>query len=398
MVKKIMILQAGPSQVRIINIAREMGLKVVAADRNPDAPGLKVADEGVAVDIVDEEGILKSAKKLAIDGILPGGDVSLPTAAYVAREMGLVGVTPDQAKVATNKEKYYEKFRANGVPIPEMRVITGLEDAVKASRDIGFPLIIKPATSFGGSRGVIRVNHAGDLESSFAFARNASINGRVIVEEFLDGEEHTVESIIHRGKSHVLAISDKERIKESYCVATSLNYPSQLPQDMKDRIRDISQKAADALGLKDWITHIEVITDGDRVKLIDFGARGGGAGYIPSIIVTNVAGINMMGEFIKILLGEKDIKTVPLYQKGVVYRFLTPPPGKIVDIVGIDEVRNLDGFIDMNLNVQVGETINPMSTQLDRAGHFVVGGNTFAEAMDRAKQVERILKIITRPV
>lgn len=396
--KTLMVLQAGQSQIRIIKIAKKMGLRVIATDRNKNAPGFNVADVGEGVDVVDNEGTLNLAKKYEIDGILPGGDVSLPTASYVAKEMKLVGLTPEQAEIVTNKELYYKIFRKSNIPYPITGIIEDLEECNKLSKDIGFPVIIKPTTSFGGSRGVKRINNISEVEEAFLFAKSASKNGRVMVEKFLEGEEHTIESIIHNGKNNVLAISDKERIKESYCLATSLNYPSQLPEKTITKINDIAQQVADAFGLKNWITHIEVITYNGEIKVIDFGARGGGAGYIPTVIVPSVCGVNMMEEFIRILLGESPQNIKEKFKRGVIYRFFTPSPGKVIDIKGIEEVKTMEEVIDFHLYVKEGDIIPPLTTQLDRSGYFVVKGKSFDDAMSKAKQVENKVKIITKSV
>lgn len=390
-----MVLQAGQSQIKIIELAKKMGLRVIATDRNKSAPGFKVANIGEDIDVVNKEETLKLAKKYEIDGILPGGDVSLPTAAYVAEEMGLVGLSPEQAEIVTNKELYYEIFRKSNIPCPITGIIEDIEECYRLSKDIGFPVIIKPTTSFGGSRGVKRINNINEVEEAFTFAKKNSRNGRMLLEEFLDGEEHTIESIVHERRNSVLAISDKERIKESYCLATSLNYPSQLPEEYIRKIKDIAQLVADVLGLKNWITHIEVITYNGEIKLIDFGARGGGAGYIPTVIVPSVCGVNMMEEFIRILLRERPQNIQEKFKRGTIYRFFTPHEGRVIEIKGIKEVKAMEDVIDFHLYVKKGDIIPPLTTQLERSGYFVVRGKSFNAAMCKAKEVENTVKIIT---
>jgi biotin carboxylase len=304
MKKKLLVLQAGISQARIIQIAKNMGLSVIALDRNEHAPGLEIADFSEVVDPNDIYESLKIAKKYDVDGVLPGGDVSLKTAAYIAENLNLVGLSTEQADVATDKEKYVCMFKKSGIPYSESQVTDNIFDCRNFIKDFGFPVILKPTLSFGGSRGVIRINNMKELSDGFEYSKQFSQNGRIIIEAFYDGQEHTVESIIYNNKNHVLAISDKERVSDKYCLATSLNYYSQLPEHINEEIEKISQQIASSLQISNWITHTEMITIDDEVKVIDFGARGGGAGYIPSIIVPNVCGVNMMEEFIRILLNE----------------------------------------------------------------------------------------------
>lgn len=395
MTKTLMILQGGPVQANIVKLAKKMGLNTIVIDRDPDAIGLKVADVGEAVDVIDKEAALKLAIEYHVNGVLAGGDVSLPTAAYISEKLGLIGLTPEQAEIATNKELYYNEFKKNFIPYPKTKIVSTLEECYKAIEDIGYPSIIKPTTSFGGSRGVRRINDINDVDESFDFAKKASKNGRVMVEEFIDGEEHTIESLILNGENNVLAISDKERIKNMYCVATSLNYPSKLPEKTLRKMELIAQKVADAIELKNWISHIEVITYNGEIKLIDFGARGGGAGYIPTMIVPHISGVYMMEEFIKMILGEKNNDIKIKQNNAVVYRFFTPNPGKIVEIQGIDELQHIENLLDFHLNVKVGDYISNVNTQLDRAGYFVIKANSLDSALKDVKKVENIVKFIT---
>ena len=150
----------------------------------------------------------------------------------------------------------------------------------------------------------------------------------------------------------------------------------------------LAQHVASVLKLENWITHIEVITHKGDVKLIDFGARGGGAGYIPTMIVPNVSGINMMKEFIKILLNEKNINIKRLQKTAVVYRFFTPTPGKVVDIKGIDHVQSMENLLDFHLNIGVGDIIPQINTQLDRAGYFVIKAQSLNSALKKQTKLK----------
>ncbi len=397
MKKKLLILQAGVSQARIIYIAKQMGISVIALDRSKDAPGLKIADFPEVVDPSNFDESLKIAKKYDIDGILPGGDVSLKTAAYISEEMDLAGLSLNQAITATDKEKYISEFKKNGIPYSESLVTDNLSDCEEFIRNFGLPVILKPTLSFGGSRGVVRINNIKELPEGYNFSKQFSQNGRIIIEVFYDGQEHTVESLIYKGVNHVLAISDKERIKEKYCLATSLNYYSQLPVPCIEKIEEISQQIANSIHLSDWITHIEMITINDEIKVIDFGARGGGAGYIPSMIVPNVCGVDMMQEFIRMLLNEPPHEVKKKFINNVIYRFFTPPPGRVTEISGIEILKTDANVIDYDFYIKEGDLVKPLTSQLTRSGYFVAKGTSFPDALINAKSIENNIKIMTTP-
>jgi biotin carboxylase len=395
MQKKILILQAGASQKFVIKLANEMNLLTIALDKNPNAPGFQEANISECIDPIDAESCLKIAKKYNIDAILPAGDITLRSAAYVSEALGLVGLSPEQAEIASDKEKYICAFKKAGIPYPDAEIIDTIDECNSFIKDQGLPVVIKPTTSYGASRGVKRVQKNNELMDAFTFAKQYSKNGRIIIEKFFEGEEHTVESLIKNGTNHVLAISDKERICESYCMATSINYPSQLPNNLINKIELYSQKIAKALKLKDWITHSEMITGKDGVHVIDFAARGGSAGYIPTVIVPEVCGVRMMEEYIRLLIRQKPQSLHQNKMQGVIYGFFTPIPGRLEKIEGLDEVRKDKNLIDIGFFVKPGDIVNPLRTQVDRAGYFVVKGDSFIEAKKNSRNIQESVRMIT---
>lgn len=396
MLKSVLILGAGHFQLPIIRAAKNMGIKVIAVDRNPSAVGSKIADLFYPVDITDVNGCLKIAQKHKISGILPTGDISLRAAAEVAKSMQLPGLTPEIAAVVVDKSALWHKFQEHHLPYPKSKLISNVEQLTSAAKEIGFPLIFKPAISFGGSRGVIRVNNPEKLAEGYETARLVSKNGLVLIEEFLEGVEHTVECLIYRSRAYVLAISDKVRVSDPYCVATSLNYPTRLPSETKSEIAHIANCIAKAIGIKSGAGHIELITGQHGTKIVDFGARGGGAGFIPAVIVPHVSGVNMIEQMIMMSLSLNPQELEPKVERGAIFRFFTPAPGKVISIRGIEEALKFDGLVDFQLNIKVGDTVPVLTTQLQRVGHFVVFSDTLLEALDKAHKIEELVKFETR--
>lgn len=395
MTETLLILGAGRSQVPAIKTAEDLGARVVAIDQNPDAPGFDHADDCQPIDITDIEGAVRYAREQDVDGVLPTGDVSLPTAGAIAEELGLPGLDRETARIATTKEEYRKRFEHSDVPYPESTVVTSKSDAIEFAEEIGFPLILKPSLSYGGSRGVVRADDTEEIRGNFDHAMDATQDGSVLLERFYQGQEYTIESLVVDGETHVLATSDKRRLTDPYCLATSLDYPSAEPEALREEMYDIAEAAAAALDIENSATHIEVVASDDGLKLIDFGARGGGAGFIPSVIVPHVSGVNMIGEMIRIALGRSPSKCDPTLRRGAVFRFFTPSPGMITAIEGFESVRDRSDVAHFNLSVEVGDTVPELTTQLDRIGSFVVFGSTGAEALRKAQEIETKVQIQT---
>ena len=153
------------------------------------------------------------------------------------------------------------------------------------------------------------------------------------------------------------------------------------------------KRAVKAAGIPWGATHIEVITVDDEAKIIDFGARGGAAGFIPSVIVPHVAGVSMMKDMIRMALGLRPFYLWPVASRGAVFRFFKAPPGKVVEIEGVEEARNVEGVVSFGLNVNVGDVVPPLTNQLERIGYFVVFAEDNVSAIEKAYDIESMVKI-----
>jgi len=206
--KTIQILGAGRWQVPTIMMAKELGVKVLATDRNPEAEGFSIANFHEAIDITNIEGTLRVAKKFDIDGIMATSDYGVKTAAHVAENLGLVGLKSETAEIAVDKGLFFKHFKKHGVPIPETENVVRFQDGQDFADKHGFPLLFKPVDNMGASRGIMRIDKTEDLRAGYNYAMSHSKIKKLIVQEYVRGIEHNIESISHRGATHVLTISD----------------------------------------------------------------------------------------------------------------------------------------------------------------------------------------------
>ncbi|WP_162858682.1 ATP-grasp domain-containing protein [Candidatus Nitrosotenuis aquarius] len=396
MQKKLLILGGGVSHLAIINIANNMGLHTVVMDKNPAAKGLKIAKKAINLDGGNKEQVLSVAKAENIDGILSTGDYSVIPAAYAAEKINLVSLGSKTANLVTNKGELFSRFAKHGVPIPPRKVVTNFKDALGVVNKIGLPVILKPEYSYGASRGVIRVNSIEEFEKKFKFTQGFCLKKGIIIEKFIDGLEHTIESITINGKTSVLAISDKIRTSNPYCVATSLDYPSKQKKDIVRKLKLAAKKAIAASGIRNGASHIEAISLSGQVYVIDFGGRGGAGGFIPSVVVPRINGVNMMEAMIKIALGEKVGSLKPQFWNSVIYRFFVAEPGIVKSINGIRKAQKISWVVDLKIHVKKGDRIEVLSNQLLRPGYFVVVGKNNQEAEKRAKLIQELVKIKTK--
>jgi formate-dependent phosphoribosylglycinamide formyltransferase (GAR transformylase) len=132
-VKTLLVLAAGDLQLPAIIIAKQMGLKVVAADADPNAPGMKLADVSCPFDITDTDRCLQVAREYGVDGAIQiCSEVSMYPWGRINEELGLRGIDSHVAIRATNKEKMRRAFESRGVPSPRSLPFTTCPQAQAA--------------------------------------------------------------------------------------------------------------------------------------------------------------------------------------------------------------------------------------------------------------------------
>ena len=394
--KKIMILGASILQLPAIEKALEMGLEVIAVDMNPEAIGFKVP--GVIKEVIstiDTPAILEAAKRHQINGILTlASDMPMQSVAIVSHEMGLVGISEDTALKATNKAFMRDALKEAGVPVPLYFRVKGIDAFKKAFGKIkvaGYKCIVKPADN-SGSRGVDLLKEESDLDAAYEYTVHYSRGGEIVVEEFMEGPEVSVETLAVDGDVHVIQITDKLTTGAPYFVEMGHSQPSQLSEDVKERIREVAIAANKAIGIQNGPSHTEIKVTKDGPKIVELGARLGGD-CITTHLVPLSTGVNMVECSIRIALGEKpDLE--PKWNKGSANRYLKTKVGIVKEIKGVDEAKSLPGVIQVSIVHGVGEAVGEIKSSVDRAGFVIAQAESAEKAIKIAEEGRKRIEVI----
>jgi biotin carboxylase len=392
--KKIIILGASRYYSKSIESARNAGYYVIALDRNPLSEGFKVADESYVCDIADEEGVLKIAADKGVSAIVPLNDVGVPVASYVAEKLNLIGLNKQSVIWATNKEEMRKRWIETGVPCPKVYVAEKTDDFYKGVEYVGYPCILKPAHGLGGaSRGVIVVKEAAELENAIVFAQSFYDDKITLIETFIDAEyEHSAEVLIYKGTPHVIAISDKIKTPLPYRVDKNVLYPTLVVGERLEKLKKVICDAVMALNLNNGAAHVELATTKDGFCLFELGARCGGGGT-PEPIVHFSTGINEFVELVRILAGDEPHQLTPIYNRGANYHFITPKPGTIKSVSGMEKIKSMQGVLDAEFLKSTGEIIAKVTVGTERSGFIIAVGETRDEAYKNAVEAESVLQI-----
>ena len=326
----ILFVGAGRNQRRAIARVRELGVRVVAVDKNPDAPGFAEADAGEAVDFADPEAVAIVGRVHHADGVMTlAADRAVPVVARVAELLGLPGIGSESAHLATNKIAMRRAFAEQGVPQPRYAAVRDNASAKAAGETIGFPAVLKPADS-AGQRGLFLVQDMDGLARNLPLTLTASPTQEAVLEEFHAGRE--VNTLLVAREDDVKLITASDRLRPEgvgFGVAVAHLYPSTLYGDAADEVERVALAAVHAIGLRNGIAYPQLLVSADGVRVVEIAARipGGQMVEVPRYGV----GIDLVEVAVKQALGEPvpDELVTPSFQQPFAIRFLTAEPGPL---------------------------------------------------------------------
>lgn len=397
MKKTLLVLAAGTLQVPAITTARQMGLRVVAMDGDADAPGLALADVGEVVNITDVEPCLAVAQRERVSGVIHiCAEVSMHVMGAINEALCLRGVDRETAVRATNKAVMRRAFESAGAPSPQFRLAASEEEALAAARVLGYPLILKPSRS-SASRGVTQLSAETGSDAvvrAFRRAYEESRDRSVVVEQFVEGAEFSVEILTWNGRSHILAVTDKVTTGAPHFVETGHSQPTRLADRDRRRVEEAAVQGVRALGI-DWAAaHAEVRLSPDGPRLMEIGARLGGD-FITTELVPRSTGIDMVEGAIRLALGEEPDLRPRHAPQGAAIRYLRPRSGTVRRVEGVDAARQMDGVRIVEVTVRPGDTVPPITSSLTRVGHVIAEGASAEVAIGRAEAARDRIRIVT---
>lgn len=400
--KKLLVLAAGILQVPIIKRAREMGYYVIAADGNPNAVGLQYADKQICANITSEEEMVAIAKQEQIDGVIhPCSEVSMNVMGRIHDELNLSGVSRKQAVVATNKHLMREAFKKGDAPSPISILAKSAEDAWEQFMAMPGDAILKPSRN-SGSRGIAKVSKGSngvsevskeDFYKLYDIALEESRDNSVLIEQFIEGPEFSVEIIVWEGKVNVLTVTDKKTTEAPHFVELGHNQPSCFPEETVALIKDAAVRGVKALGVDKCACHAEVKVQDGKAYLMEIGARMGGD-FISTVLTRLSTGIDMVAAAIDCALNIKPDLTPKAAPQGVCIRYFCPKPGKLVSISNT-EVLDDPRVHEWEIYHQVGDEIPEVTSSLCRSGHVIVTEETPQKAIAYAESLLNEVKMET---
>jgi biotin carboxylase len=273
--KTLLVLAAAIYQIPAIETAKRLGYRVITSDNTPENPGHTLADASFGIDTTDVSGVLALARKERISGVIaPCTDVAVVTAAHVAEQLHLPGPPPSAACVLSRKYSFREFLRQAGFTCPRVFLVNG-DDLPDRGLFDGRPWLLKPNRS-SGSRGVFIVSTCDEFSAHLAESRAFSLDRTVILEEFIDGTQHTCEGVLQAGRIALGLLTDRDTAPKPYTATTGHRVPTRLPETIQRvalrTIEDVFARLHVASGPFDC----DFVVSGEHIALIEIAPRVGG--------------------------------------------------------------------------------------------------------------------------
>ena len=389
--KRLLVLGAGPAQLGLLEAARGRGLEVIALDRDPAAPGFRLADKRALVSVEDEPAVERLALAERVDGVIaPGIDWPVGIAARLAVRLGVAHpISPETAVLATSKMRQRERFAQAGVPQPRSRVCRDLAEATAAVEELGYPCVLK-APDRQGQKGLALVRSPDELPAAVELALAAARTPVCLVEEAVPGQEVTVIAFSTGGRFVPLLVTDRVVAEPpAFGVALAHVFPSGA-----DEAVAAARAAAEALGIEEGPTYTQVLMSPDGPRVGELAARLGG-GHDAELCLAAV-GVDLNGLALAAALGEPVAVPEPAPQVGgAVTRFLVAPEGRLEEVQGLDEAEALEGVVRVRSYRSPGFVFGPLRRGGDRAGAVLAVGASREEALERAGRAAERIRFVT---
>lgn len=381
--KAVLIFGVGTLQQSIIQRAKRMGLFTVGIDPLEDAACRGDVDAYEVVGGKDFEGTCAVVEKYGINAIVTSAtDKPLVMMARVAERYGFPFYSIETAEWSTDKYQMKQRFIEGGIPCAKGRLVK----SAKEVDDFEFPVIVKPRDN-SGSRGVKLCRDKHELESAIAEALPFSHLDTVLVEEFIVGNEYSIESLHHNGKNEVIQFTEKKTTPFPYNVELGHKQPANLTETQKDTIRELISRIAQCMHFEHSPSHTELKINENGIFIIETSPRLGGD-YITSTLVPLSTGINMEDQLLKMALGEMVDTQSGRVDMASGISFFCLPEGvveyidpKIYEFVSSTKINKFE------LKLKEGDEVHQITSSLDRYGEVIIEGKDRKEVDDELRKI-----------
>ncbi|MFD7334994.1 ATP-grasp domain-containing protein [Streptomyces violascens] len=402
---RVLVVEPMSSGAALLRAAHDLGLETVVASyddtdrRLPDRVRGDI-DTLVTVDTNDEGALLRAATRLhaegGLAGVLPGFEFYVPVVARIAAGLGLAGLAEESVDQVRDKTSMRRRIDAAGLRAPRHAPAASPAELQAAAGHVGFPCVLKPADS-AGSIHVSRADNLAELRAAYRILADDQrldlgrrLDGRVLVEEYLDGPEVSVEGYVSAaGQITIVAVTSKLLGPEPYFVELGHIVQADLTGTQRRAVESYVTDVVAALGVTVGPFHCELRLLADGPVLIELGARMGGD-HIPELVeIATGVSLPHLAVAAHVGLDPRDVPLGAPRAKHAAIRFFTAPGRtRYRTARGLDALRARPDVLDAELYLRPGDEIPPDHDFRCRIGHALYTADSYADALELGNLID----------
>ncbi|MDO4799467.1 MAG: carboxylate--amine ligase [Bacillota bacterium] len=393
MQKRVLMVGAGNCQLHMIRRLKERGCYTIAADYNAWTPAKDIADVSVVADAFDADAIEAVARQYEVDAVLTAGtDQPVLTVALVCARLGLpCDHSPELARSVTDKKVMKRRFLERRIPTVPYRAVDANADAA-ALEGLRPPYVLKPVDS-QGQRGIFLVDTPEEAIRALPETLQHSRSSFALVEEYWESTEITVTGWVSAGAVRILAITDRVTFpaRERLGVCLSHEYPSMHLRSeqgtaFEAKVVTLTEQICTAFSIVEGPIYFQFLVRGMELRVNEIACRIGGA--YEDVTIPLVTGFSLLDAVIDRALG-LPVALPPAPDQGRFYstQLFFCSPG-IVTETQIPPIA-----LHAAIHLKPGDRSLPVRSASERAGYFIVVGNSQQEVEDKIDVAFRQLRV-----
>ncbi|MFC9431949.1 ATP-grasp domain-containing protein [Streptomyces sp. NPDC056987] len=395
----LLVLGASEEHIPLYQEAGRRGIPTIAVDMRSDAPAFPFADAAMEVSTRDAGAIAEALGDTRPAGIVAGAtDAALPTWRVLGLRYGLPYVYPEAALAGLDKAAFHRIVASCGIAGYGWAASDDACEVAAKAAELRFPLTVKPVDG-SGSKGVTRVTHPDSLPAAIARARAYSASRTVIVEEFLDGRQLTIDLFLRNGQSVMTCIKDQHLVAGRSVVrriSTALLSPAE-----HRHLEGVAERLCSALGIVNGPANFDLVLGEDgQGRIVEANPRLSGDS-IPRLHEA-AYGVSVVGALIALALGEPfGTYLRPTRNAHAGVELLGSPldvEGELATWEGGAEARNVPGVTGIELYVQPGDPVHPHDRSGHKIGMITAAGPSPADVSVALDKASSLLRPIIRPI
>lgn len=374
------------SEGKEFNLVRELGYKIISFSTELTINESLEIDVPVEIDLNNESAVLSKAlelsKKYNIVGVFTLNEYRVTLCALIRETLGIkYGISYKAAYKCRNKKETRKILSETNVNSVKYQLIHTFDEAKAAINNIPLPVVIKPSNDAGSKmvyccRTIDEVNSAiNSIQSCENNLVGQKLDKEIILEEFLEGPEFSIETYTFKKETKIIAITAKKVLSPFFPVEVGHTVPAKLDNDLVEEIEELIKKVILVLDIDFSITHIEIKLTSFGPKIVEVNARPGGD-EIPTL-VEMTTGYNLSKIALLISLGVpiENIGSKAKISNSASIGFLISDSDGKVEFGNLLDVLDNPSVTNVKINVNEGDIIEKTTSNYNRLGYFIVKGD-----------------------